>query len=750
MRRFSMTASSDSASGAGGRGKRRAWRRRLAFAALAALALVLAAGVFCALSWALIDFDEEKALHYPGGTVLCDSAGEILRVTLGEGDVDCRPSYVASRDDLVVKALVAVEDGTFWEHCGVRPLSIARAFFQNIFYRRRISGASTLTMQAARLIEPHKKSYFQKWVEAIKALKMERRHSKEWILSQYLNRAPFGSNFVGIEAAARGWFAKGAKELGPGEAAFLAGMVQAPSRFRPDRGYAAAFKRRDYVLDRMVACGYIDEVERAAARSVAPVISRARRPFRHPYYCDWYMRSSGLAACKGGAPAEPVQTPLEPDLQEVCRAAIDSAASAGGYSVAAVVARTDSRDPLDAIIALTCSGDYFDRSGGQVNTALAPRPAGSTLKPFLAALALDLAIATPEERLDDVRKAYKGYRPANFDSKTRGKVSLRDSLVLSLNLPFLQLLERVGTKRFGNLLSALGFASAGAKDADFGLGMAIGNVEVTLVELVGAYAKLARAAAGTESGAEAEGGLSRGAAYLISEMLSGAERSGAALGHVADVTSARFAWKTGTSAAYRDAWCVLWNPQYVIGVWAGHKRGGFGDKSLVGAQAAAPVAWRIARSLYPSGAGPWFAPPGEELVPVKVCAVSGKAPSPHCAEVVDGVFLRGRTLYTPCRECAMGAKAQKRLEIIKPEDGAQFILVEGMPQQKIVCAAEGAGRDERVWWFLDGVPAGSSTGSAPFALEPAEGEHSILCAAQDGRSAAIKISVRSAAGAAAH
>lgn len=146
----------------------------------------------------------------------------MLRVSLGEGDVDCRPYYRASRDDWIVKALVASEDGEFFSHRGVRPLSMLRAFAQNVFSGRRVSGASTITMQAVRLIEPHEKSYVGKWVEAFRAMKMERSKDKLWILSQYLNRAPFGSNFIGIEAAANGWFGKGAKDLGIGEAAMLA------------------------------------------------------------------------------------------------------------------------------------------------------------------------------------------------------------------------------------------------------------------------------------------------------------------------------------------------------------------------------------------------------------------------------------------------------------------------------------------------------------------------------------------------
>ena len=152
----------------------------------------------------------------------------------------------------------------------MRPLSIVRAAFQNVAGGRRVSGASTITMQAVRLIKPHPKTFWWKWKEAVMALKMERLKSKAWIITQYLNRAPFGSNLVGIEAAAQGWLGKGAKDLGIGEAAMLAGMVQAPSRFRPDRHYDRALKRRDYVLGRMLTLGMIDEEQFEGAKSVKP------------------------------------------------------------------------------------------------------------------------------------------------------------------------------------------------------------------------------------------------------------------------------------------------------------------------------------------------------------------------------------------------------------------------------------------------------------------------------------------------
>ena len=701
---------------------------------LARIVAALAA-VFLVCSWIFIGWSDEGADEYPGGTILRDASGRILRVTLGPGDVDCRPFYVASPDDWIVKALVAAEDSSFWSHHGVRPMSILRATWQNVSCRRRISGASTITMQAVRLLKPHPKNLWWKWKEAIKAAKMERAKSKEWIISQYLNRAPFGSNFVGIEAASQGWFGKSTKELGLGEAAMLAGMVQAPTRFRPDRWgsperRAQSFKRRDYVLERMRTLGYITDEQLEGARSVEPEVRRAPRPFLAPHFCDWYISEHGLRGGRGGVD---VTTALDADIQLLCEHAASAAAEKGGFSSAVVVMKPATGE----IVAMACSGDYFDGKDGQVNTAVSPRPAGSTLKPFLVALAMERGLATPERRLVDSPISFKGYRPANFDGRYRGLVTMRDALVLSLNVPFVHLLDEVGVESFAEELRALGFGRTTEDPASFGLGMAIGNVEVSLLELVRAYGVLARGG---------DGRFAPACAYLVSDMLSGDERSHAALGHVADVATPRFAWKTGTSSAYRDAWTVAWNPEYVVGVWCGHKTGGFGDKSVVGAKAAAPVAWSVMRQLYPSGIGPWFEEP-EGVAKCVVCKKTGLPASPDCPETEEGRAVRGRSSPRLCNIHRRGPdgklieESRLALSLVKPEDGAQFHLVSGSLEQRIVCQVGEVPPDTRLWWFVDAVPVGETVGRGAFAAEMTPGKHVITCATESGDAVSATVTV---------
>lgn len=421
------------------------------------------------------------------------------------------------------------------------------------------------------------------------------------------------------------------------------------------------------------------------------------------------------------------------------------------------------------VVAMACSGDYFSPKAGQVNTALASRPAGSTLKPFLTALAMDRGLVTPEERLADVPKAYKGYNPANFDASHRGLVKTSDALVLSLNLPFVQLLQRVGVPRFGTLLRSLGCLNLKSDDASFGLGLAIGNAEVSLLELVGAYGCLARGGVLLEptpfkqSGEKGMRIFSEGACWLVSDILSGEQRASTSLGHVADVRTSRFAWKTGTSSAFRDAWTVAWNPEYVVGVWCGHMEGGFGDTTVVGALAAAPFAWELARGLYPSGDGPWYSKP-KEVVNRTLCTVSGLPAAPECPLTEIGRALAGRSSSALCSLHRTGVdgsvqmnedafvaafKGQtssvRKLAISKPEDQSVFRLVPGLEQQRIVCKVVGTTTNDRLWWFVDGRPLGETRGSQAFAWKPEVGTHCISCSAADGLAASVTVSVLSSA-----
>ncbi len=608
----------------------RAIRRALLAAAIAS---AVASVVAVAVSWALIEPPLAEAETFPAGVVLRDREGAVMRVSLGPGDTDCRPWYVPSRDDWLVKAMVASEDKRFFSHGGADLRALARAIAQNVFFGRRISGASTITEQTTRLITPHPRTMRWKWVEFVQALKMERARSKDWILSQYLNRSPFGSNLVGAEAAAHGWFGKDPHDLSLGEAALLAGIVQAPSRFRPDRWLERALRRRDYVLTRVEQLGLAPPDRVAAARAEIPLVRRDPRPFLHPHYCDW------AAAELLPAGAADFTTPLDPQAQTLLESAVRERAETLGCSAAAVLVDV----PTGDVIALACSGDYFGAQDGQVNTALALRHAGSTLKPFVFARALRRGLLAPTEALPDSPVEFGAFRPTNSGDRHRGAVRADEALVRSLNIPFFHVARRLGPVEALAAVREAGFPSVGTDPNAHGLGIVVGNAPIRLVDLARAYAKLAREASDGDA-----------AAWIVSDILSGPERSMAAFGHRADGDLPRAAWKTGTSAARRDAWTALWTPQLALAVWCGHQSGRFGDAAITGISAAAPFAWGIFRALRPDPtSAPWFAPMPQSVEEAQVCEVSGLPPSSECAGTRTAPRIRGVTPSRPCSVCRL-------------------------------------------------------------------------------------------------
>ena len=422
----------------------------------------------------------EEARVFPEGFVMRDAAGEIIRVGLGPGDVDCRPTYKANRDDWIAKAIVAAEDARFFSHNGVRLESVLRSIRQNVTAFRRVSGASTITMQTVRLIKPHKRSFINKVFEAFTAFRLERAMTKEEILSQYLNRAPFGSNLIGIEAASQVWFGHPASQLTLAEASLLAGLPQAPSRFRPDRNLARALKRRAYVLDRMEALGMVTHAEREAAEAAELNVLPNRRPFRHPWFCDWVREhdSEGTGDhC----------TTLDPRVQTLVDNLLAAKTDADETYAVVVLSVKDA-----SVLAMTSTGDYFARDAGQINAAAVPRLAGSTLKPFAYAMLADRGGLTPSLVLPDVPRTFGTYAPRNFSGGYRGLVTARDALILSLNLPAIDVVNRMGVNAFANKLREIGFSTIDSDYSKLGLGIVLGSVSVRLVDLAAAYAALAR------------------------------------------------------------------------------------------------------------------------------------------------------------------------------------------------------------------------------------------------------------------
>jgi penicillin-binding protein 1C len=734
------------------------------------------------VAWFVCPFPRGLLARYPAAAVLCDREGTPLRVRLGPRDQDCRPIYQPHRDDWIVKAIVAAEDRRFWEHHGVDPAAVLRAVWLDVTHLRKVSGASTLSMQVIRLAEPRSRTLVAKVVESFRALQMERLYLKDEILTQYLNRAPFGANLVGIEAASRRYFGKGPEDLSLAEAALLAGVPQSPSRLRPDRRLERAKQRQAYVLERMVASGYITEEQRQAAQSQQLVLRSETRPFRAPHFCD--LAESRLAdasfANKNSGPSSDiaVRTTLDPKWQRVAEEALrrHAATLAAGEIRGGAVVILDVK--TGAVRALVGSPDFTDqRNQGQVNAALAPRAAGSTLKPFAFALAFDRGLATPGTVLADVPRNFGDYRPENFDKHFRGLISARDALILSLNLPALEIEHQVGQPVFYRTLRQLGLETVEKPATHYGMGLVLGNAEVRLLDLANAYACLARGGEWQPVRVFEDAPVAAGrrvfspeACWLVADALGGQERALDATGHAADVRLPPLAWKTGTSSGFHDAWTVAFNSEVVISVWAGNPDGA-GSDLLVGKKVAAPVVWEIFRRIYPDNDGPWFERPAG-VAQREICTASGCAPGSYCRDKIEDWSIAG---VTSCRACGVHVRAPNaagqlaeswppevaqflarqravpttpvtkvaRVRITSPAPGSSFRLVEELAgtEQRLSLSAAGVGGANALHWFDNDRYLGVARGGEPFFWPLARGPHQFVVCDAAGHSDRIAITV---------
>ncbi len=569
----------------------------------------------------------------PGSALILDRNGTPVAWRVGAKESWRLPTGIDDISPWLIKATVAAEDKRFFSHRGIDPVAVARALIQNAGSRRRISGASTITMQAVRLMWPRDRTYRAKATESFRALQLERIMAKRDVVELYLNLAPYGGNVVGAEAAARRYFGKSARELTLGEASLLAGIPQSPARFNPRKHLDAALMRREYVLARMLSLGYAQPGDLEMARREPIAISQSVTR-------SGQERFASLVVGRLGLDCGTVKTTLDPEITSICKAAVDARADelrARGIDGLAVVVIDIKRSELAAMIG---SSDPSDPLVGQVNGATSLRQPGSLLKPFIYGRAFDLGLLTPDSIVYDVPTQWRGYSPENFDRRFAGPMSAARALRESRNVPAVRLLGRIGVERLAGDIAQLGLPVRAAEDR-CGLSLALGSAEVRLIDVATAYAAIARLGEWRPLRLLANGPAreprriySRGAAYMTLRCL-GAQKPGG---------TPRPAWKTGTSWEHRDAWAVAMTPKYVVAVWCGDIAGS-SHPELVGARTALPIAYELANTL--ESGGTW-APPSTIRIH-RACALSGAPASTYCPDAVEAEHMPGLSLQAPCR-----------------------------------------------------------------------------------------------------
>jgi len=711
-------------------------------------------------------------LNSSSAPVLLDRQGRPLYV-FPDGEGQWRiPVTLDQVSPWAVEAILAAEDRRFFRHPGVDPLAVSRAAVQWLSRGRPVSGASTLTMQLVRRMENRRnRTLKEKLREAWIAMRLEQTLDKKTILEAYLNTAPFGGNVVGIEAAARRYFGHSARFLTLSEAALLAGLPQSPTRLNPLRNRAAAMARRDAILER---------IRRAGLITAAGLKEALGDPLAH-LTCHDFPREAAHVAFRERETilrSGPLRVTLDLDIQRmtesVARAHVARLNHMADQAAVIVV-----EVPSGEIRAWVGSLDFHaDAPGAQVDHARARRSPGSTLKPFVYGLAMEQNRIYPDEILLDDTLDFGAYRPGNFSGDYEGPVTVTDALRMSLNIPAVVTLKRLGSDNFRTWLMRAGVRDPNLIRETWGLGTTLGSVDVTLEELVSMYLALARMGRHEPPVLVCPSARhSRNLPLFRPDVCAMLWRMleqplpGSLPGSLEREVrrTPRICWKTGTSAGFRDAWTIGFNAHYLVGVWVGMDSGGR-SPGLTGRAAALPILGAVFRRL-PPGDTPDFPDLSPRLKTVDCCADSGLPATSRCQRVIRAVIPRGMTLERVCglshqagtspmlvrassaadwdlarnplflaRTAPRVTPRFERLRILEPASGSRFVmsdLEEGV-RVRLVSSVEGI---QPVFWYVDGRFAGRGAGGDAFFVELGPGAHQIAVMNQDGDTDLIGITV---------
>ena len=670
--------------------------------ALASLAALLAAG---GAAWGVAPcFVDDPMIALARQTpcrVWTDRRGRIL---WNERTYDarwCFPVPLGRISPYVVRVILAAEDGSFYRHSGVDYAAVCRAFWQNLSSARRISGASTISMQLAGMaLPPGRHDLKRKFLQAALARKMERLHSKEEILTQYLNRIPFGGKIYGVEAAARYYFGLPAARLNLAEATFLCGLPQKPNYLRPDRHLARAKERQRIVLKLLTRRGRLTPDE---ARRILRHEPLRLRDFR--YRSDFEDSADPgelrhvFAAVKEGGTRTSIDRELHFRVLALLRARRERLRDVSSGAALLIDNRTGE------VLVRIGTLDHSAKPDGEVDVVRAVRSAGSALKPFIYAEAIAGGLLVNFTKVLDAPLRYGSYAPGNFDGRFHGLVTAGFALSHSLNTPAVRLTAKLGEDRVCETFrrAGLGVERHSRKQSP-GLSLALGTEGYSLWDITCAYAMLAsggilvKPSLTVRRERESPGRrcFPEAVCLMVSAMLR--ERP---FGY----GGLEVAWKTGTSNNNCDAWCFAYTPDYTLGVWFGNKDGRR-SADLVGASAALPAACEIFELLYRGKPRPRW-PDGAKLLELReLCAGSGLTP---------GVFCRSRSRQTaiaglPLAACTACAPAQRRkLRILSPAPK----VYQPAPGKNTVRLELRADRRDLLW-FLDDRPIGTDPGEYEF------------------------------------
>ena len=665
----------------------------------------------------------------PGSITITDRHGEPLRHVRHH---DQHQRWVALDDvsQEFLLAMVVAEDKRFFDHAGVDLLALLRAVGYAIAPTNRRSGASTITQQTVKLTFGRPFGLWSKPLEVLRALSLEQQMSKAEILEQYVNRLPYADNVVGIARASESYFGKPPDELSLAEAALLAGLPQAPTRYDPRRRPEAARGRRGVVLRRMHRLGVIDAEQLRDALAAPIRVAPESRPWRAPRFADRVLGAYRHGEVRADA-SRNVRSTLDLRIQDatesIVRAAVERQLDRGVTNGAAIVV-----DNATGEVRAYVGAARPDGPGGAMDLLEAGRQPGSTLKPFVYELLFERG-GTAASVLADVVAPMRGghgetFEARDYDGRERGPVRARAALAASLNLAALDAAREVGAERIVDRLRTVGLRDVESA-REYGAAIALGGLDVRPIDLARAYVTLAREGSRiglrfTPAGVALEGRevLEPNAARLTTDILRDAAARRDGFGSdLTDLARGDFALKTGTSSGFRDAWAAAYTDELTVVVWIGDPEGRPLD-GVSGFSGAAPIAARIL-----GAARSHDEMPRASFVVHAVCPLSGARPGPGCPHAISESFVAGTgpthvcpfhqpdgTVVLPASYAGWQARVRQagtriaqlgergHLRVVRPRDGARLLIDRARPPRVDLQATLAGAFATDVAWFVDG------------------------------------------------
>jgi len=564
---------------------------------------------------------------------------------------------------LLKTTILAKEDRWFYWHPGVNPIAVVRALGKNLVRGRRTSGASTITMQVARLLYPAKRTVGNKIIEMFRALQLEWKYSKNEILQLYINLLPYGGNIEGVKTASWLYFNKNPNHLSLAEITALTVIPNRPNSMVMGKNNAQIVSQRNKWLQKFLKMGVFtqNEIDDALAEPLTATTGRVPRLAPH---LSQKLRVLGV---------DVINTTLETNCQ--LKAEKITADYVNGLKIlnirnAAVVVIDNSNN---TVVGYVGSANFFDSTdAGEVNGAAAVRQPGSTLKPILYGLCIDNGLVTPKMTIGDVAVNYQGYVPENYDQRFNGFVSMEYALAHSLNIPAVKMLQQLGKDKLIATLSAANFNQIAKDEKKLGLSMILGGCGTTLEELTGLFAAFAHDGqysrpiyTKNQAAGSATALISPAANYMLCQILSSINRPDFPINWQATENMPKIGWKTGTSYGRKDAWSIGFNKHYTIGVWVGNFSGQ-GIPELSGAQIATPLLFKLFNAIdYSSQSEQWFQKPNTCDTRL-VCGETGQPPAEFCDNLVSDFFI---PLVSPTAICT-----NKQLISVSPNEKISYCV----------------------------------------------------------------------------